>query len=358
MGEFTLIDDRELDRKIQRDLDICVAELKDEFGEQLVCLQLVGGYGRGEGGVLRKDGQHYPKNNYDFLIVLKKFHWQRSKLIQKLKARLNSKLLIKFEPSIRSVAEIARAPLIMFYYDVYHMSQCVYGQDVKTLMPAVFREHSQLPRSESLKILRNRLFLYALLEQQHKHMDYEITEEQRKIWFAKFVIGLGDAFAILLGDYRVSYREKQQAFQVLDLTQFGLEAAEVLRLKELHYDVSDYRLQGKDYTLRPLAVGRMLQNYLSKLCQQRELFTQNFVNKVYSLLEARGKSRFKNIVLNLREFMTLSPLAPMDYLLPYILLYYIDEKRCLQLWPSSLKRRFEGKDFRQEFLSMYEKYLV
>lgn len=358
MGQFTLYDDPELDRKIQNDLDICVAELKHEFGDQIVCLQLVGGYGRGEGGVRVEDGIRYPKNNYDFLIVLKSHVFQRTKKIQRLKSLLNTKLLIKFEPSIRSVPEMAQVPFIMFYYDVFHMSKCVYGEDVKKFLPSKFAKQTNLPKSESLKILRNRLFLYALLGCKEKHLGYEITDEQRKIWFAKFVIGLGDSFAILLDKYKVSYQDKRDSFQDLDLSSFNIDVVEQSKFKLLHEKASNFRLYDNEFDIYPIMIQDLLKHYLEGLCGQRDLFSKKFVKAIHEYLAPTGKSCLKNVYLNIKEFKVVSALAPMDLLLPYILLFYIDQKKGIEFLPKFVRTHMGKLSFKQDFLLLYEKYLV
>src|ERR1700737_1678620 len=48
------------------------SEVRGVLGENLIALVLGGGYGRGEGGVLRVSGEERPYNDLDFTLIVRR----------------------------------------------------------------------------------------------------------------------------------------------------------------------------------------------------------------------------------------------------------------------------------------------
>ena len=55
MGRYTLVDNLALDDRIEKDIALCRDSIVTTFAPDLLSLALTGGYGRGEGGVVKTE---------------------------------------------------------------------------------------------------------------------------------------------------------------------------------------------------------------------------------------------------------------------------------------------------------------
>lgn len=69
-ARFTLWGDLRAEVRVQRDLALVAGDVRRRLGGALRALLLLGGYARGEGGVVLRDGLPAPFNDYDFVVVL------------------------------------------------------------------------------------------------------------------------------------------------------------------------------------------------------------------------------------------------------------------------------------------------
>ena len=68
---FTVYGDAACEAKIAQELTLLNRQISSVVGEhRLAAIVLMGGYGRGEGGVQKVRGALLPHNNYDVLLVL------------------------------------------------------------------------------------------------------------------------------------------------------------------------------------------------------------------------------------------------------------------------------------------------
>lgn len=248
MGLYTVLDDSELDHRISRDLTICREHILKEFGERILSIVLLGGYGRGEGGVIMRGNSCFPRNNYDILIVFKEIGFFEIRKIRKsledIKARLDAELMTIFEYSFRSGKRLAGAPNIMIYQDIYNASRAIYGTDIRRILPS--RVTLPLDITEALRIMRNRAVPLLFAKTGNARKGYDITAEQIKTWYSKAVIGFGDAALIAAGKYKTRYAEKMIMVEGL-LPQETFAGGEGLDyFKALHRAASFYRLKNED----------------------------------------------------------------------------------------------------------------
>jgi len=251
MGIYTIIDDAGLDKNIDKDIAICKEGALRLFGNRLISLVLIGGYGQGEGGLARSGGSFLPKNNYDFLVVLKTApFWEKRKMeraLEGLKKELDAKLLALFECRLRSDSQVRRSPNVMIFHDIYNSSKTVYGEDIRRLLPP--RVAELLPPIESLRIIKNRSMLLLAAILKIEHQNYKLTPRQVKIWFSKAIIGFGDAILILKKEYVTKYYEKMIAIKRLDFQDAFVETTDYQYFKRLHEAASLYRLKDEDSDL-------------------------------------------------------------------------------------------------------------
>ena len=67
-GNYTLINDNRIDLHINSDLEIIVEEILKEI-ENVECILLCGGFGRGEGSVIVTESKIQPVNDYDIYVI-------------------------------------------------------------------------------------------------------------------------------------------------------------------------------------------------------------------------------------------------------------------------------------------------
>jgi hypothetical protein len=371
MGKYTLLNNKELDKKIDKDITLCKKYILKLFGNKLLSLVLIGGYGREEGGVVKSGIKLYPKNNYDFLIVLKRtLFWKKKKIkksLQRLKRGLDKKLLVLFEASFQSKNKIKNASNIMIYQDIYNSSKTVYGEDIKRLLPC--RVTKTLEPIEALRVIRNRsmLLLACIMKD---HLNYKPSAQQMKIWVSKAIIGFGDAILILKKNYKSKYVDKMNTIQKLSFSDVFKNKLDYNYFKKLHKTASLYRLKDQD--------SKLLNNFdkILKILEQVNLWAikkytkdPEFILKKLSNIHLHPKESslkiLRNILVNLKEYgikqdlknIFIHPRNKLFKVVPLIL--FNQNKRSLNYCKRELKISTNGfEQINKECNRLYAKYLV
>lgn len=181
-------------------------------------LLMIGGYGRGEGGVVRVNGEERPHNNLDFLLVVgtlsqKKQAALRGRLVQALQPVMQ-KYQIEIDVSVVSTWKLRFSPSLIIWYDARFGHNTILGD--ADYMPA--QKHfrvDRIPPRDALRLLVNRGTL--LLINEHILESGEVNEEHRQRIVRntmKAIIGYGDALLFFLGDYHWSYVERKRRMQM------------------------------------------------------------------------------------------------------------------------------------------------
>lgn len=176
-------------------------------------LLLIGGYGRGEGGVEVDPllNQEQPHNNLDLLLITdhpRHIPSLHRKLLQPLQA-LNQSMPISIDLSIVSHDQIRRSPPLVLWYDIKHGHKTIFGNP--TLMDTL-RPHDSVQHIAPWD-MRNLLTNRATLLLINDHLcQLQPTQDHRTLirHAIKAIIGVGDALLFFLGDYHWSYLEKMQ----------------------------------------------------------------------------------------------------------------------------------------------------
>jgi len=177
-------------------------------------LVLIGGYGRGEGGVQVVEGIERPHNNLDFLLLTNNLP---SRELGTIKANIDKALAplseahqLGFDFSLINISKLRRSPCLVMWYDMRFGHKTLAGD--ADFVPSLesFREDCILASDvRNLLVNRGTLFVIndALLERG------DLNEQDRKILVkhaVKGIIGYGDALLFFLGGYHWSYVEKQR----------------------------------------------------------------------------------------------------------------------------------------------------
>lgn len=189
-------------------------------------LVLLGGYGRGEGGVIRENAEERPHNNIDFLLVTSLFGALRQSALKK---RLDDVLRpivhdegIGIDTGVISDFELKRAPPRIIWFDLRWGHRTVLGDTA--LIPSL---DSVAPNEIELEDVHHLLVNRAsLLVINQAIIERGITSDHDARFITKHlmkaIIGHGDALLFTRQRYHASYLEKQRRMRELSSVVPGL----------------------------------------------------------------------------------------------------------------------------------------
>ncbi len=186
--------------------------------QEMRCLIMLGGYGRGEGGVeTQPDGNEVPHNNLDFLLICNNLPESR---LAELKERIDTGLqpLIELyglgmDLSTINTAKLEGSECLVMWYDMRYGHKTILGD--AGYVPGLHQFNlDRVVPADARNLLTNRGTLFiindAILERGGLSEDDRRTIVKHVV---KGVIGYGDALLFFLNDYDWSYLEKQKRMQ-------------------------------------------------------------------------------------------------------------------------------------------------
>ena len=190
-------------------------EQKPGFSAGIAALVLAGGYGRGEGGVFRRDNNSTPElyNDLEFYLIAHPhapFGPLQAWCTQH--AHDGDALLgIEVEFKILRTTQLEGGSPAMFYYDLLSAHRLVFGaESFMVSLPAELRDATLIPSEEATRLLFNRgsglFFSYVALEENSDLVQNGFIERNH----AKIRLALADAVLALNGCYHFSCLERQQ----------------------------------------------------------------------------------------------------------------------------------------------------
>ncbi len=232
--------------RMDQTLEEFTAEVKAAMGTNLVALLLGGGYGRGEGGLVRLEGKELPYNDLDFtLIVADKAgvpHGRLGEISKKYHGRIG--IHVDFSRPL-TLEDVRNWPTWLMWHDLLqgHMVFAGSPSVLADNAPASLRE--PLPPIEAPRLLLNRgagvLWSMRLLAGLEGEEDADFI---RRNYF-KCVLAMGDALLIAHQAYRARYFGRDKLLADLEaaneqVRQLGVGEiyGEALRFKFSPSDVS------------------------------------------------------------------------------------------------------------------------
>ncbi|HKX61861.1 MAG TPA: hypothetical protein VJS65_08450 [Verrucomicrobiae bacterium] len=180
---------------------------------RLEAILLGGGYGRGEGGVLKTTVGDRPYNDLEYYVCVRGsrfFSCRRSQSqLHHLAAEMTTRAGIDVEFQVVSRDSLCRSPVSMFYYDLIAGHRWIWGDT--TLLDACghLRSARAIPALEATRLLMNRCtgLLLARQKLQRARLDTDDADFiGRNI--AKAQLALGDAVLTAFGQYDWSCLER------------------------------------------------------------------------------------------------------------------------------------------------------
>lgn len=176
----------------------------------LVALVLIGGYGRGEGGIERVGSTERPHNNLDFLLITRSPSPELQHRLDEALEPLRRRHGVGMDLSLTSPWKLRRSPPLLVWYDARHGHKTLLGDPdflrgqhrftVDRILPSDIRN---LMVNRATLLLINRMIL-------QQTPDSEAGRKSVVRHAVKCIIGYGDAMLFFRKAYHWSYQEKQR----------------------------------------------------------------------------------------------------------------------------------------------------
>lgn len=222
-SRFTLDGDEALERHLARTCEQVLSGVRGLIpAGKLEAVLLGGGYGRGEGGVLRTGEGDRPYNDLEFYVAItghrhgNEFRYQRR--LQVLGEILTHLAGVEVEFKITSRAELARRPISMFSYDLVVGNRLLSGPDATPALAGCehHRRAEEIPVDEATRLLMNRCsgLLFARAKLARDPWTPAAADYVRRN-IAKARLAVGDAVLAAHGLYHWSCRERHNRLRLL-----------------------------------------------------------------------------------------------------------------------------------------------
>lgn len=239
--KFTLSNNPEAEKCIAALLDQITHVVEAEVAESnMRCLVLLGGYGKGEGGVSAIGNTFKPHNNFDLMLVTRHMgKAKQSELDDALSGKLQvlaKELDIGIDLSVMDEGKLEHMPTRVLWYDMMLGHKTLLGDD--HFIPSIYHNHRDIPAWDMRNLMVNRGSL-LLLNQICLNNETRSEELDRLVikHAMKAIIGYGDALLYALDEYHWSYSEKHTRI---------LKHSEIdLRFKRLYHEALSFRLAPK-----------------------------------------------------------------------------------------------------------------
>jgi hypothetical protein len=262
-----------------------IAVLEIIPGRKVKALILGGGYGRGEGGVLKTAAGDKPYNDFEFYILHTGSDLFAEKLyaakIHHMAEELTRAVGIEVEFKLLSLQKFRGSPVTMFYYDLVAGHRLVHGSDAWLTGCDQHRAAHRIPLSEATRLLMNRCS--GLLYSQEKLARSDFNEANADFVgrnLAKAKLALGDVYLALRGQYHSSCRERHKRLRKLA----GEDPENLTSLLQLH-------AQGVDFKLHPIRTAVPP----SELCAELESLKISALQLWLTLESRRLSHSFPNV---------------------------------------------------------------
>ena len=220
---FTLDGDGALELHLDRACKRVLAGVqKIVLKQQLEGLLLGGGYGRGEGGVLKTRNGDRPYNDLEFYVLMRGHDWVNEQIygrrLRQLARALAPEAGVEVEFKIVSRKTLQESPASMFYYDLISAHRWILGEESLLAGCDHHRQARDIPMSEATRLLMNRctglLFAQEILRQ-GQVSDTDADFVSRNI--AKAQLALGDAVLTVFGQYHWSCLVRNRRLHELEV---------------------------------------------------------------------------------------------------------------------------------------------
>ena len=244
---FTIDGSPQLEAHLARTCEKIAAALHGMLPpRKLEAVLLGGGYGRGEGGVLRPPEGDRPYNDLEFYVCLRGSRLLNEKryghALHVLGEILTPQAGIEVEFKITSLRELATKPVSMFSYDLLAGHRWLIGREEQLARCQHHQDAGQIPLSEATRLLMNRCSGLLFAQERLERPTFTAADAdfvRRNV--AKAQLALGDAILVCYGQYHRSATERHARLD------------RIARLENVSWldDVLEHHAAGVDFKLHP-----------------------------------------------------------------------------------------------------------
>lgn len=314
MSKYTLSGSQEFDNLIDNQLKQIKEEILNLIPAcDIVAILLGGGYGRGEGGVLIKDGKEHPFNDYDLFVILKNVGILKKNKYQKKMELIHQKFtpLFKIDVDVgplQTVNAISKAPFWMMWYELRNGHVMLWGN---TLVRNYFPDYkgSKMPLMEAYRLLLNRGVGLLLCKQHFETFDKQESQEFILRNIRKAQLALGDAFLIKKHKFHYSYNQRKENFATLendeDLKQLGISEHYQLahEFREKPHAPKLSKIECYQEYVEVLNLFEKVYNWTFNNTFEETLNIAKYHQKLFGIFRVRGnyQETLKNFYKNIRS---------------------------------------------------------
>lgn len=214
-------------RCIQMHLDKVVEGIRKAIPD-VISIILMGGYGRKEGAVLKKNGRYMPVNDFDLYIVTKKL--LPDKFLEELATEISNefgwggkahaeafetgkyefKKFLHIDIRCLEESKLKNLPPTVRYFEMKYASKVLYGRNVLEDFPEI--KENEIPVSEGLRLIMNRYMLMLIsMRKDFIKNKKSISDEEEKIlyyYLGKAYFTACENLLILAGRFKATYWER------------------------------------------------------------------------------------------------------------------------------------------------------
>lgn len=200
-------------REIDHQLNLQIYHIREGVRKAVsqsnrVSFLLVGGFARGEGGVIRQDDRWVPANDYDFELVT--HHALPPDDLKKLGERMAEEIGIRWvHIENHTVKQLRRMKFTMYNYDLKYAGKHLDGDaTVQAIIPEM--DASKMPWREAEKQILTRT--WSFIGAFSRDMMKRPLDDEEEFFLAeqlsKAILAMQDCFLIPQGLYSSSYRKR------------------------------------------------------------------------------------------------------------------------------------------------------
>ncbi|MEA2038543.1 MAG: hypothetical protein U9N82_01770 [Thermodesulfobacteriota bacterium] len=220
------------------------ADVEKALGNNFVALLLGGGYGRGEGGVVRVDGVEQPYNDLDFTLIVKRKNavpWDKLDAISE-HFEEEIKIDVDFSRPL-TLHDVENWPHWLMWYDLLNGHIVIGGPPdiLKAHAPAALKE--TLPAIEATRLVLNRgaglLWALRVVRGVEKKPDADFIRRN----YYKCILAMGDGLLIAHQRFATPYRGRDDRLTLLETDSPEVAAFE---LGGLYHEALRFKFQPDD----------------------------------------------------------------------------------------------------------------
>jgi hypothetical protein len=188
---------------------------------KLEALVLGGGYGRGQGGVLKMESEEAPYNDLEFYVFIAGNHWinvaRYRRAFQNLESELSAEAGLHVEFKVDSLQKLRRTPVSIFSYDLVSGHRTIIGTEPVFVGCEYHFDSTKIPATEATRLLLNRCS--GLLLARELLLKDSLTDEESDFVgrnLAKAQLALGDALLAAEGKYHWDCLERARRLRKLE----------------------------------------------------------------------------------------------------------------------------------------------